>query len=84
MLKAIMHSLSLVHYSLIIYFYVCLSLSHCLSVFTIPALPTDTIMASSTRTEGLPFTRGRTQASRNVIYEGFRYGTPKETRGGIR
>ena len=61
-----------------IYFYVCLSLSHCLSVFTIPALPTDTIMASSTRTDGLRFTRGRTQASRNVIFEGFRYGSPKE------
>ena len=29
----------------IIYLYVCLSLSHCLYVFTIPALPTDTIMS---------------------------------------
>ena len=34
-------------------------------------------MASSTRTDGLRFTRGRTQASRNVIFEGYRYGTPK-------
>ena len=62
----------------IIYFYVCLSLSHCVSVFTLPALPTNRIMASSTRTDGLRFTRGRTQASRNVVFEGFRYGTPKE------
>ena len=56
----------------------CLCLFYCVSIFTIPALQTDTIMASSTRTEGLRFTSGRTQGARNVIHEGYQYGSPNQ------
>ena len=35
-------------------------------------------MASSIRTEGLRFTRGRIQGTRNVVYEGYQYGSPNQ------
>ena len=58
-------------------YYVCLSLYYCVSIFTRPTLQTDTIMASI-RTEGLRFISGRTQGTRNVVHEGYQYGSPNQ------